>query len=197
MRIVVVNHVTLDGVAQGPAEPDEDRRGGFEHGGWAIPGGDATMANTLAARMARGRSEGGALLLGRFTYEDFYAVWPKRTDNPYTEHLHKTRKYVASRTLKEPLPWSNSVLLQGDAAEAVARLKKEEPARDLCVLGSLKLVQSLMRVGLVDECLLMIHPLVLGTGFRLFPDGGAFAKLQLVDATTTTKGVLIATYRPA
>lgn len=196
MRIVVINHMTLDGVAQAPAEPDEDRRGGFQHGGWSIPGGDAVMADILAARMARARTEDG-LLLGRFTYEDLYAVWPKRTNNPFTERLNKTRKYVASRTLKEPLPWSNSVLLQGDAVEALARLKKEEPGRDLCVLGSLKLVQSLMGVGLVDEYLLMIHPLVLGTGFRLFPDGGALAKLQLVEAITTTKGVIVATYRPA
>jgi dihydrofolate reductase len=196
VRILVINHVTVDGIAQAPGEPDEDRRGGFRHGGWGKPYVDAVVANAMAARMARPVSEGG-LLLGRFTYEGFYAVWPKRTDNPYTEHLNKTRKYVASRTLKEPLPWSNSVLLHGDAAETVARLKKEEPGKDLCVLGSLKLVQSLMRAGLVDEYVMMIAPLVLGTGFRLFPEGGAFAKLHLVETTTTTTGVIIATYRSA
>jgi dihydrofolate reductase len=197
MRIVVINSVTLDGVAQAPGEPDEDRRGGFQHGGWAKPYVDAVWANAMAARMARPVSEGG-LVLGRFTYENFYAVWPKRTDNnPYTERLNQSRKYVVSRTLKEPLPWSNSILLRGDAAETVARLKKEEPGKDLCVLGSLKLVQSLMHAGLVDEYVLMINPLVLGTGSRLFPDGGAFAKLHLVETTTTTKGVIIATYRSA
>jgi dihydrofolate reductase len=197
MRIVVVNSLTLDGVAQAPARPDEDRRGGFQHGGWAKPYADAVVANAMAARMARPASEGG-LLLGRLTYEDFYAVWPKRTDgNPYTERLNQSRKYVVSRTLAEPPPWSNSVLLRGDAAETVARLKKEEPGKDLCVLGSLKLVQSLMRAGLVDEFVLMITPLVLGTGSRLFPDGGAFAKLHLVETTNTTAGVIIATYRAA
>jgi dihydrofolate reductase len=193
MQVVVINSVTLDGVAQGPARPDEDRRGGFRHGGWGEPYADAVASKAMAARMARP----GALLLGRVTYEDFYAVWPKRTDgNPYTERLNKTRKYVASRTLREPLPWSNSVLLGGDAAEAVARLKKEEPGMDLCVLGSLNLVQSLLRAGLVDEYVLLITPLVLGSGLRLFPDGGAFAKMNLVETTTTTTGVIIATYRP-
>jgi dihydrofolate reductase len=197
MRIVVINSVTLDGVAQAPARPDEDRRGGFQHGGWGKPYADSVAASAMAARMARPVSE-GALLLGRVTYEDFYAVWPKRTDgNPYTERLNQSQKYVASRTLKVPLPWSNSVLLRGDAAETVARLKKEESDRDLCVLGSLKLVQSLMRAGLVDEYVLLITPVVLGTGLRLFPDGGAFAKLNLVETTTTTTGVIIATYRPA
>jgi dihydrofolate reductase len=194
MRIVVINSVTLDGVAQAPARPDEDRRGGFQHGGWGEPYADTVAAKAMGARMARP----GALLLGRVTYEDFYAVWPKRKDgNPYTDRLNKTRKYVASRTLKEPLPWNNSVLLPGDAAEAVARLKNEEPAMDLCVLGSLNLVQSLVPAGLVDEYVLLITPVLLGSGLRLFPDGGAFAKLHLVETTITTTGVIIATYRPA
>jgi dihydrofolate reductase len=195
MRIVVINHLTLDGVAQAPARPDEDVRGGFQHGGWANRHADAVMGNALAARMAQAGPEDG-LLFGRFTYEDLYAYWPKRTDNPYTEQLNKSRKYVASRTWQGPLPWSNSILLRGDAAEAVTRLKKEEPHRNLCVMGSLELGQSLMRAGLVDEYMLFIHPLVIGTGFRMFPDGGAFAKLRLVEATTTTTGVLIGTYRP-
>jgi dihydrofolate reductase len=196
MRIVVINSVTLDGVAQAPARPDEDRRGGFQHGGLGLAYADSVAANAMAARMSRPVSE-GALLLGRVTYEDFYAVWPNRTDNPYTERLNKTQKYVVSRTLKEPLPWSNSVLLQGDAAESVARLKKEQPGKDLCVLGSVKLVQSLMDAGLVDEYVLMITPLVLGTGARLFPDGGAVAKFHLAETATTTTGVIIATYRSA
>jgi dihydrofolate reductase len=197
MRIVVINSVTLDGVAQAPARPEEDRRGGFVHGGWGRAYADDVVAKAMGARMARPVSE-GALLLGRFTYEDFYAVWPKRTDgNPYTERLNKSRKYVVSRTLKEPLPWENSILLRGDAAESVVQLKKDAPGTDLCVLGSLKLVQSLMRAGLVDEYVLLITPIVLGTGSRMFPDGGTFSKLQLVETTTSTKGVIIATYRPA
>ena len=139
----------------------------------------------------------GALLLGRRTYEDFYAYWPNQPEpNPFTAVLNNSQKYVASTTLEEPLPWRNSTLLKGDAAEAVARLK-EQPGKDLVVLGSGELVQSLMRRNLVDEYVLLIHPLVLGSGRRLFTDGGAFAALRLVDANTTATGVVIATYQPA
>ncbi len=188
-KVVVFMNLTLDGVMQAPGRPDEDRRGGFEHGGWATP--YATME-----AVGESMSYTGALLLGRRTYEDFYAVWPNRTDNPFTAVLDNTQKYVASTTLVEPLPWSNSTLLKGDAAEAVARLK-EEPGKDLVVLGSGELVQSLMRRNLVDEYVLLIHPLVLGSGRRLFTDGGAFAALRLVATSTTTTGVVIATYQPA
>ena len=191
-RVVVINHLTLDGVMQAPGRPDEDTRGGFEHGGWGVPYGDSVMAGVMAERMA----VEGAMLLGRRTYEDFAAFWPKQEDNPFTPVLNERRKYVASTTLEEPLSWMNSTLLEGDAAEAVARLK-EQPGEDLAVLGSGALVQSLMRADLVDEYLLTIHPLVLGSGRRLFTDGGAFASLRLVEATTTTTGVVIATYRPA
>jgi len=185
-KIVVFTNLTLDGVMQAPGRPDEDRRGGFEHGGWAAP---------YAAMTAAGESTPhfGALLLGRRTYEDFYAVWPNRTDNPYTAVLNNTQKYVASTTLSEPLPWINSTLLKGDAAEAVARLK-EELDKDLVIMGSGELVQSLMRANLIDEYVLLIHPLVLGSGRRLFPEGSAFATLRLVGAKTTNTGVVIATY---
>jgi dihydrofolate reductase len=191
MRVVVVENVTLDGVMQAPARPDEDERDGFAHGGWAIPYNDAVMGEKMGERMARG----GALLLGRRTYEDFFAVWPKRTDNPYTEVLNRSQKYVASTTLSEPLPWENSTLLAGDAADAVARMR-DEPGPDLGVLGSGALVRSLAARGLVDEYALLIHPLVLGTGRRLFGDGPP-APLRLADAVTTTTGVIIATYHPA
>src|SRR5207248_5999211 len=187
-KVVVFTNLSLDGVMQAPARPDEDRRGGFEHGGWAAP----------YAAMAQARESMptiGALLLGRRTYEDFYAVWPKRKDSPYSALLDNMQKYVASTTLSEPLAWSNSTLLKGDAAEAVARLKGELD-KDLVVMGSGELVQSLMRGNLVDEYVLLIHPLVLGSGRRLFPDGGAFAALRLVDIKTTTTGVVIATYQP-
>jgi dihydrofolate reductase len=189
-RVVVVNNMTLDGVMQAPARPDEDRRGGFEHGGWALPYNDAVMAE----RMAQGMTQSGALLLGRRTYEDFYRVWPNRTDNPYTEVLNNAQKYVASTTLAEPLPWRNSTLLKGDVAKAVATLK-QQPGKDLVILGSGVLVQSLMRSNLIDEYLLLIHPLVLGSGRRLFPDDASVA-LRLADSTTTTTGVIIASYRP-
>ncbi len=185
-KVVVFMNLTLDRVIQAPGRPDEDRRGGFEHGGWAIP-----YATMEAAEESKAYT--GALLLGRRTYEDFYTVWPNRTDNPFTAVLNNTQKYVASTTLSEPLPWINSTLLKGDAAESVTRLK-EEPGKDLVILGSGELVQSLMRRNLVDEYVLLIHPLVLGSGRRLFTDGGAFAALRLVGTKTTTTGVVIATY---
>ena len=196
-KIVVINHVTLDGVMQAPAGAEEDPRDGFEHGGWAVPYGDAVMAEV----MGKGMAGGGSLLFGRRTYEQFYEVWPGRTDgNPFTEVLNNTQKYVASRTLTEPLPWVNSTLLAGDAAgaadaaDAVAALKAEHD-HDLGILGSGVLVQSLLRRELIDEFLLTIHPVVLGSGRRLFPAGGAFAKLELIDVIPTSTGVLIATYR--
>jgi len=191
-KIVVVEHLTLDGVMQAPGAPDEDVRGGFEHGGWALPYNDAVMGSEMAKGM--GRAE---LLFGRRTYERFYSFWPNQPEpNPFTEVLNNTQKHVASTTLTEPLPWVNSTLLAGDAATAVAKLK-EQPGTDIGILGSGELVQSLMRHNLIDEYKLLIHPLVLGSGRRLFPDGGAFAKLRLTDSVTTTTGVVIATYQPA
>jgi dihydrofolate reductase len=192
MKIVVVESVTLDGVMQAPGRPDEDTRDGFAHGGWAVPYNDPVMGRAMGERMAKG----GTLLLGRRTYEDFAGYWPKQSANPFTEVLNRARKYVASTTLTEPLPWSNSILLEGDAAEAVARLKEQQREEALGVLGSGALVRSLMRRDLVDEYLLLVHPLVLGSGRRLFGDG-ATARLRLVDSVTTTTGVIIATYRPA
>jgi len=188
-KVVVLTNLTLDGVMQGPAGPDEDRRGGFEHGGWAA---------SYAAMEATGNNfaSAGALLFGRRTYENFYAVWPKRTNSPYTEFLNTIPKYVASTTLQEPLPWSNSTLLKGDAAQAVSQLK-EQPGKDLLIMGSGELIQSLMRANLIDDYVLLMHPLVLGSGRRLFPDGGAAATLRLVATSTTDKGVVIATYQPA
>ena len=188
-KVVVITNLTLDGVMQGPAGPDEDRRGGFEHGGWAAP---------YAAMEATGNNfaSAGALLFGRRTYENFYAVWPKRTNSPYTEFLNTIQKYVASTTLKEPLPWSNSTLLKGDAAQAVSQLK-QQPGKDLLIMGSGELIQSLMRANLIDDYVLLIHPLVLGSGRRLFPNGGAAATLRLVATSTTDKGVVIASYQPA
>jgi dihydrofolate reductase len=189
--LTVFNSLTLDGVMQAPGRPDEDTRGGFAHGGWAAPYMDEVMGRVAAEGMAGP----GALLLGRRTYQDFHSFWPHQTDNPFTEVLDNTRKYVASTTLAEPLPWRNSTLLEGDAAEAVARLK-EQPGEDLTVLGSGELVESLRRRDLVDRYVLLLHPLVLGSGRRLFPDGGPAATLRLVDSVPTTTGVIIATYQP-
>jgi dihydrofolate reductase len=190
-RVVVINHVTLDGVMQAPGRPDEDRRGGFEHGGWAMSRSDDVVGTAMGARMAAS----GGLVFGRRTYEDLLSYWNTQPDSPFTEPLNAARKFVASRTLREPLPWLNSTVLDGDAADAVANLK-EQPGHDLHIMGSGDLIQSLMERALIDEYMLMIHPLVLGTGRRLFADGSPATKLRLVDSTTATTGVVIATYQP-
>jgi dihydrofolate reductase len=190
-RIVVTNSLTLDGVMQAPARRDEDTRGGFSHGGWAAPYNDSVMGAAMAGRI----SQGGSMLLGRRTYEDLASVWPHMPeDNPYTKVINERRKYVVSSTLEDPLAWNNSVLLKGDAIEAVRMLRVQEPG-NLSILGSGELVQSLIRADLIDEFVLLIHPLVLGEGIRLFADEGAFANLRLVDSLTTTTGVIIATYQ--
>ena len=187
-KIVLFENVSLDGVMQAPGRPDEDRRGGFEHGGWAMPYADAVQGEVASASMAKT----GGLLLGRRTYEDLLAYW-NTTDSPFKDALNNTPKYVVSTTLTEPLPWPNSTLLAGDGLEAVSRLRAQ-PGNDLVVLGSGELAQSLMRGGLVDEYLLLINPLVLGTGRRLFADGAALTQLRLVETKVTTTGVIIATY---
>ncbi|SNT63942.1 Dihydrofolate reductase [Asanoa hainanensis] len=186
-KVVVVENVTLDGVMQAPAAADEDTRGGFTRGGWAVPYMDRVMAET----MGKGMRGDGSLLLGRRTYAHFHGVWADRTDgNPYTEVLNRRQKYVASRTLAEPLPWQNSTLLRGDVSAAVAALKKEG---DLVVLGSGVLVRSLLEAGLVDVLTLSIHPLTVGQGTTLF--AAKPTTMELVEAIPTTTGVLIATYR--
>src|SRR6266487_4976852 len=162
-KIVVFNSVTLDGVMQAPARPDEDTRVGFQHGGWAIPYSDPDMGRAAGESGATA----GGLLLGRRTYEDFYNVWPNRTDNPFTEVLNNSQKYVASRTLKEPLPWMNSTLLKGDVPEAVAGLKSQLD-KDLVILRSGEPIQTLIRHNPIDIYTLLIHPLILGSGRRLF-----------------------------
>ena len=190
-KIVAFIHLSLDGVMQAPGRPGEDPRGGFTHGGWGASYSDDVMMKAIGESMGNT----GSILLGRRTYEDFYEVWPKRTDNPFTPVLNNTLKYVASRTLTEPLPWMNSKLLKGNAEEHVAQLRRQ-PGKDIVVLGSGKLLQSLLRSRLVDELMLTINPLLLGTGQRLFPTDGSLATLRLVDARTTTKGVIITRYQP-
>lgn len=191
-KVIVIEHLTLDGVMQAPGHPDEDPRDGFEHGGWANRRQDPAMREVMGARM----SSVWSLLAGRTTYERFADYWPKREPNPFTEALDRVQKYVASTTLTEPLPWQNSILLKDDAADAVARLKKEL-GENLVVFGSGVLVRSLMPRDLVDEFVLLIHPLVLGSGRRLFPDTGSnLSAFQLVDSATTGTGVVIGTYRP-
>ncbi|HYL99286.1 MAG TPA: dihydrofolate reductase family protein [Blastocatellia bacterium] len=189
-KLVANISVSLDGVMQAPARSDEDTRGNFKYGGWATPYFDPTMAETAAKGMATTPS----VLLGRRTYKDFYKVWAGRTDNPFSQFFDKTQKYVASRTLSE-LTWINSTLLKGDATESVAKLK-QTAENDLLVLGSGHLLLSLMADDLVDEFILSIHPIVLGSGRRLFADSSPYRTLQLVDSKITSTGVIMATYRP-
>jgi dihydrofolate reductase len=192
-RIIVIEHLTLDGVMQAPGTLDEDLRDGFQHGGWGNRNQDPAMRKVMSASM----SSAWSLLIGRATYEHFADYWPKQAPNPITEALDNVRKYVASTTLTEPLAWQNSTLLKGDAADAVSRLK-EELRENLVVFGSGVLVRSLLSHDLVDELVLMIHPLVLGTGRRLFADSGSdLSAFRLVDSETTDTGVIIATYQPA
>jgi dihydrofolate reductase len=194
-RIVVMNHVSLDGVMQGPGRPDEDTRGGFTLGGWgsrsASPGDAAGQA--MGERMAAGGGLAG-WLFGRWTYESLLSTWNDR-GGPFRDALNNTPKYVASATAAEPLPWPNTTLLRGGIADAVRALKAQS-AGVLAIMGSGVLIGSLMAAGLIDEYLLMIHPLVLGTGRRLFPEG-VHAPLRLTSSVTTATGVVIATYEPA
>lgn len=192
-KLVVTMSVTLDGVMQAPGRPDEDVRGGFDRGGWAVPYNDTTMAQ----KMGQGMAQTGAMLFGRRTYDDLYESWAHRSDgNPFTEMMNNVQKYVASNTLTEPLPWVNSTLLVGDAADAVVELRKQ-PGPDIAVMGSGDLLQSLARRALVDRFTLLIHPLVLGSGRRLFPEGAPAEDFRLVDSVATTTGVMIATYERA
>ena len=188
-RVVVITNLTLDGVMQAPGRPEEDTRGGFKHGGWAVPFGAMMQAGEAFANM-------GGFLFSQRTYKDFYTVWPNRTDNPFTGILNSMQKYVASTTLREPLPSVNSTLLVGDATKTVATLRKEHE-KDLIVFGSGVLVRALMRAGLVDEFVLLIHPLILGSGRRLFDGGSELTALTLRQSRSTANGVVVATYGPA
>ena len=166
-KVTAVESLTLDGVMQAPARPDEDTRGGFE----TRRLGDSLRGRGDGPRDGRRmqKAEGGALVLGRRTYEDFADVWPKRKDNPYTEALNRAEKYVASTTLTEPLPWQNSTVARGRRRRRGWRSSRRSRVSDIGILGSGELVRSLVGRGLIDEFLLLIHPLVLGSGTRLFP----------------------------
>jgi dihydrofolate reductase len=182
--------ITLDGVVQGLGRPDEDTRGGFTHGGWGGRYNDEVMAREMGKGMAKPTD----MLFGHRTWQDFITAWSHATDgNPFTAHMNAATKYVASRTLKDADAWQNSILLPGDAAETVAKLKAG-PGNDLTIIGSASLVRSLHAAGLVDTCTLLIHPLTLGTGTRLFEGPAPLTELELTSSVTTTKGVIIAHY---
>ena len=190
--IVVSEFLTLDGVMQAPGDPNEDRSGGFDHGGWQLAYFDDIFGGVMMDAFAAT----GGMLLGRLTYENFAAHWPKQpADDPLAATMNGLEKYVVSRTLTEPLAWQNSTLIKDDVAGEVARLKQGS-GKEIQVIGSGELVQDLIRHDLVDAYRLMIHPLVLGTGKRLFRDDTAPTRLRLVDSKPTTTGVLLLTYEP-
>jgi dihydrofolate reductase len=193
-KIIVSEFMTLDGVVQAPGGADEDTDGGFSHGGWQMPYGDELFGKIIM----EGIASAGGFLLGRRTYDIFAGYWPNAPEEEaaIAAPLNELPKYVASRTLSEPLEWQNSTLLAGEVPEAVAALK-EQPGKDIHVIGSGNLVQTLMRHNLVDEYLIMIHPLALGGGKRLFQEGSERREFHLADSQVSTTGVIMATYRPA
>jgi dihydrofolate reductase len=195
MRKVIVNEfMTLDGVVQAPGGDEEDTSGGFEHGGWHMP----FMDEVAQKDVLEGINEAGGFLLGRRTYEIFAAYWPNAPEEEQViaEPLNSKPKYVASTTLTEPLEWQNSALLQGDLPEAVAALK-QEAGGDLHVIGSSDLVQTLIENDLVDELRVMIDPLIVGGGKRIFRDDGALKPMRLLDSQVTSTGAVLARYAPA
>jgi dihydrofolate reductase len=192
-KIIVSEFLTLDGVMQAPGNADEDRSDGFDQGGWQLAFFDDTLGKAVMEVLGRT----GGFLLGRKTYEIFAAHWPKQpADDPLAGTFNDLPKYVASTTLKAPLAWQNSSLIKGDVAEGVAKLKTGA-GKDIQVIGSGTLVDTLTRHDLVDEYRLMIHPIVMGKGKRLFRGEGSPKRLRLVDSQTTSTGVLIVTYAPA
>jgi dihydrofolate reductase len=189
-RIVVSEFLSLDGVMQAPGGEDEDRSGGFEHGGWQGPFFDDAAGKAVDEAMAT--TDG--LLLGRRTYDIFAGYWPTSTEE-YAEQLNRLPKYVVSTTLEEPLTWQPSTLIKDDVPNRLAKLK-EQPGGDLLVFGSGDLAQTLMAHDLVDEYRLQLYPLVLGTGKRFFREGNPKSGLRLVDSKISTSGTLIVTYAP-
>jgi dihydrofolate reductase len=190
--IIVVEFLTLDGVMQAPGDPDEDRSGGFDKGGWQRDYFDDTLGSAIIAALG----ETGGFLLGRRTYEIFAAHWPKQpAEDPLAGTFNDLPKWVVSTSLREPLGWQNSTLIRGDVAAGIARIRAGD-GKAIQVIGSGELVQTLIRHDLVDEYRLMIHPIVMGTGKRLFHDDGVMARLRLVESKPTTTGVIIARYEP-
>ena len=188
--ITVTMWVTLDGVVQGLARPDEDTRGGFTHGGWGPRYSDEVQDREMAKAMATP----GDMLMGRRTWQDFRAAWGRLTDgNPFTTAMNSATKYVVSQTLTDADAWQNSILLRGDAVELVAKLKAQSGG-DLAIIGSASLVRSLHAAGLIDRYMLLIHPLTLGSGTRLFDSPAPLTEFELTGSVTTTKGVIIAQY---
>ena len=188
--ISVTMWVTLDGVVQGLGRADEDTRGGFTRGGWGARFNDEVLGREMAQAMAKP----GDMLFGRRTWQDFITAWARLTDgNPVTMHMNAATKYVVSRTLEDAEAWRNSILLRGDAVDTVAELKAR-PGGDLSIIGSASLVRSLHAAALIDRYTLVICPLTLGSGARLFDGPAPLTEFELTGSVATTKGVIIAQY---
>jgi len=178
-NLVAVELVSVDGVMESPEE-------------WAFPYSNDEMEQANASGMAAS----DALLLGRLTYEQMAAYWPNQSGGvPMVDYINSVTKFVVSRTLKEPLEWNNSTLIRGDVAEQIVELK-QQPGKDITILGSGALVRMLLQEDLLDELRLMVHPIVMGSGERLFEEGGDSKTLELVDSKTFKTGVVYLTYRP-
>ena len=190
MRLTLTEFVTLDGVSQGPGSPEEDTSDGFTQGGWFVPHLDEAFIGKAAELLGRA----DALLLGRRTYDAFARDWPQIIDpnDPFTALMNSLPKYVTSQTLSNG-SWHPTTILSGDVAAQIAALK-QQPGRELQIHGSARLAQSLLAAGLIDELRLVIAPVIVGNGRRLFPDGGAPAGLQLVGSESTPGGLTIQTY---
>lgn len=195
MRIVLSDFMSLDGVIQAPGGREEDTDGGFAHGGWSVPYFDLeAMGPVFEAAMATT----DALLFGRRTWQTMAAAWPERAGDPFADHMNAIRKYVASRTLsQDDLSWSNSTLLPPDDVVGAVQRLRAQAGGDIHVMGSATLARSLISNDLVDEYRLMIEPILLGGGKRLFPDDGRSRPLKLVSTSLSSTGVHICTYRPA
>ncbi len=194
MRIVISDFMSLDGVVQAPGGRNEDTDGGFQHGGWSMRYFDPeAMGTTIDEAMATT----DALLFGRRTWQTMAAAWPRRAGDPFADRMNEIRKFVASRTLtQQELDWTNSMLLPADDVIGAVRELRESPGRDIQVMGSSNLATQLVANELVDEYRLMIEPIVLGGGKRVFPEDGRARRLDLVSTSTSATGVLICTYRP-
>lgn len=190
--LTVIEFMTLDGVAQAPGGPEEDAEKGFEHGGWQAPFADAEAGDVMLEQ-ARTLD---ALLLGRRTYDIFAGYWPTAsTQNPFTGLLNNLPKYVASRSLNDPLDWQHSQVLDGDVASAVTAVKAQH--HSVGVMGSLDLLQTLLAAQLVDRMILWQYPVVLGTGKRVFGSGATPTSMRLVQSSTRPNGALHLEYEPA
>jgi dihydrofolate reductase len=195
MRVVINEFMSLDGVVQAPGGPDEDTDGGFAHGGWSMPYFDPEAMGPV---IDQGMTTVGALLFGRRSWQGMAAAWPDRAGDPYADQMNAAKKYVVSRTLSpDDLTWNNTTLLSADDAIGDIAKLRDRDGGDLLIWGSVSLARALLAAGLVDEMTLMIEPILLGGGKRIFPEDGTARPMQLDKSVTAATGVQICTYRPA